>query len=97
MKTWYNLYNDYNISSPYSLSWACDQLQLYQYVNNWIHQERVIKMKDDETNFNRLDRFDVNETNTDECKIMIKNEIYSDFHLPRPLNKYKHILDKVLL
>ena len=54
-------------------------------------------MKDDETNFNRLDRFDVNETNTDVCKIMIKNEIYSDFHLPRPLNKYKHILDKVLL
>ncbi len=97
MYTWYNLYNDYTISSAYSLSWACDQLQLYQYVNNWIHQERVIKMKDDETNFKRLDRFDVNETNIDAYKIIIENEIYSDFHLPRPLNKYKHILDKVLL
>jgi len=84
MYTWYNLYNDYTISSAYSLSWACDQLQLYQYVNNWIHQERVIKMKDDETNI-------------DAYKIIIENEIYSDFHLPRPLNKYKHILDKVLL
>lgn len=97
MDIWYNLYNDYTISSAYSLSWACDQLQLYQYVNNWIYQERVIKMKDDETNFKRLDRFDVNETNIDAYKIMIENQIYSDFHLPRPLNQYKHILDKVLL
>ena len=57
----------------------------------------LLKMKDDETNFKRLDRYDVNETNIVECKIMIKNEIYSDFHLPRPLNQYKSILDKVLL
>jgi len=29
-------------------------------------------------------------------KLMIQNETFSDFHLPRPINKYNSIFNKLL-
>ena len=80
---WYKDITDYQISSPYSIGWACDQLKLYEYVNKW--NKSIIKLYDDITGFKRLDRLDINDikNNTDLYKKRINEGYYSDFHLPR--------------
>lgn len=96
LKLWYKMYDNYQISSAYSLSWACDQLQLFEYVNNWKHQDKIIKLKDEDTKFNRLDRMDIQhiENDLDKYKLLILSDLYSDFHLPRPLNQFN--ISKIL-
>lgn len=101
LKTWYKLYNDtYQISSAFSQLWACDQLQLFNYVNTWENNNsgKVFKFTDEETNFRRLDRSDMSNImlNINQYKMLIKNNFFSDFHLPRPLQLYEKILDKIL-
>jgi len=98
LKLWYNMYDKYELSSAYSLSWACDQLQLFEYVNRWGNGKNLIKLNDEQTNFKRLDRMYVNEieSNLEKYKLMIQNETFSDFHLPRPINKYNSIFNKLL-
>jgi hypothetical protein len=80
---WYKDINDYQISSPYSIGWACDQIKLYEYVNKW--DKSIIKLYDDITGFKRLDRLDINDikNNTDLYKKRMNEGYYSDFHLPR--------------
>jgi hypothetical protein len=95
LKLWYNMYDKYEISSAYSMSWACDQLQLFEYVNRWnVKSNKLIKLKDEETNFKRLDRMEIDSiyNNLQKYKLMIQNETFSDFHLPRPLNQYSAVL-----
>ena len=98
LKLWYNMYDKYQISSAHSLSWACDQLQLFEYVNRWKNGKNVIKLKDEQTNFKRLDRMEINniQNNLENYKLMIENETFSDFHLPRPLNQYSAIFNNLL-
>lgn len=101
LKLWYNMYDKYQISSAYSMSWACDQLQLFEYVNRWKNgncNRKLIKLKDEDTNFKRLNRGkDIDDReNLENIKLMIKNEIFSDFHLPRPLNQYSTVLKYLL-
>lgn len=90
LKLWYNIYDNYQISSAYSMSWACDQLQLFEFVNRWnTKTNNLIKLKDEQTNFKRLDRMNLDEiqNNLEKYKMLIKDEIFSDFHLPRPYSK----------
>ena len=89
--------NDYKLSSPYSIGWALDQLQLYHRVNTW--GKKIIKLQDEDTLFNRLDRsvIDYIIKNREEIKTNIKIGLYSDFHLPKPFNKYKDILTYLLV
>ena len=80
---WYIDINDYQISSPYSIGWACDQLKLYEYVNKW--DKSIIKLSDDITGFCRLDRLDIHhvQNNMNFYKKRMNDGYYSDFHLPR--------------
>ena len=98
MKHWYSQIpeNDYKISNPYSLGWALDQLQLFYSVNKW--NKNIIKLNDKETVFNRLDRCDIEyiKSNKELIKNNINKGIYSDFHLPKPYNKYKEIVDYLI-
>jgi hypothetical protein len=84
--------DDYKLSSPYSLGWALDQLQLFYNVNIW--NKNIVKLNDLETSFNRLDRSEIEYiiNNKELIKNNINNKIYSDFHLPKPFYKYKDIL-----
>lgn len=89
--------NDYKISSPYSIGWALDQLQLYRRVNTW--GKKIIKLQDEDTLFNRLDRSDIDyiTSNRDEVKNNINKGLYSDFHLPKPYRKHNDILTYLTL
>jgi len=95
---WFWLYDNYELSSPFSLAWACDQLELFHNVNKWKHQDKVIKLTDEETDFKRLDRSEINNIkyNISYYKNLIESHTYSDFHLPRPLSKYQELLDKLI-
>ena len=91
---WYSSISDYRISCPYSKGWAYDQIQLFDNVNKMI-ERKVIKLGDTETKFKRLDRMDNLEMNYDDYKQKIVENVYSDFHLPRPYKKYKDLLYKL--
>ena len=93
---WYSK-DDYAISSASSEMWAQDQLQLFQYVKNNLSLD-IKKFTDEQTKFSRLDRADVDFIckNKNEIKKEIKNEKYSDFHLPRPYENFKELLDAIL-
>ena len=70
-----------------SMGWSCDQRQLYYYVNRWAKKSNsLIKLTDDETQYNRLDRSDTEKIlqNIKRYKEEIKNGVYSDFHMPTP-------------
>jgi hypothetical protein len=77
--------------------WAQDQLQLFQYVKKNLSLE-IKKFTDEQTKFTRLDRADVDfiSKNKNEIKKEIENKKYSDFHLPRPYQNYKELLDAIL-
>lgn len=96
LEKWYSK-DDYAISSASSEMWAQDQLQLFQYVKNNLSLD-IKKFTDEQTKFSRLDRADVDFIckNKNEIKKEIKNEKYSDFHLPRPYENFKELLDAIL-
>jgi hypothetical protein len=86
LREWYT--SDYEISSPNSIGWAQDQLQLFKYVNEW--EGEKILLSDDDTKFKRLDRLD------DLNGIDRLDSSYTDFHMPRPYERYKHLIDDIL-
>jgi hypothetical protein len=96
LEKWYSK-DDYAISSASSEMWAQDQLQLFQYVKKNSSLE-IKKFTDEQTKFTRLDRADVDfiSKNKNEIKKEIENKKYSDFHLPRPYQNYKELLDAIL-
>lgn len=95
--SWY-CKNDYQISSANSEMWAQDQIQLFNYVNNNNTTTKVVKYSDKDTNFERLDRVDIDfiSKNKEEIKTQIESGKYSDFHLPRPYSAYKTLLEDIL-
>ena len=81
--------------------WAQDQLQLFKTVSLVSHLSFSViihKFTDEQTKFSRLDRADVDfiSKNKKEIKNEIGNKKYSDFHLPRPYQNYKELLDELL-
>jgi hypothetical protein len=102
IECWYEYYINsghfYQISSPYSVIWACDQLKLFEYVNKWNEKTmRLTYFTDEETKFNRLDRHNILDIdkNFQEYKVKIKFGVYSDFHLPR-ISSYKKLINRLL-
>ena len=102
MKSWYysmiNLGEFYQISSPYSKIWACDQLQLFDFLNKWEKKEtNLIKLTDEITKFQRLDRQNIEdiERNQHIFRQKIRLGEFSDFHLPRN-TKYETLLQFLL-
>ena len=98
IQSWYTTYLNagyfYQIASPFSVIWACDQLKLYELVNQWNKtSDRLICLLDETTGHKRLDRHDIItiEKNLEEYKVKIKFGVYSDFHLPR-LECYQNIV-----
>ena len=96
LEEWYSK-NDYSISSASSEMWAQDQLQLYKYVSLSLFID-IKRFTDDMTKFTRLDRGDINfiSNNKSEIKKAIDSGKYCDFHLPRPYEEYKDLLDDLL-
>jgi len=99
---WYEYYINkghfYQISSPYSVIWACDQLKLFEYANAWNEKTmRLTTFSDKDTKFNRLDRHDILEIDKHiyEYKVKIKFGVYSDFHLPRR-SFYKNLIETLI-
>lgn len=89
LKSWYR--GNYKIGDPHSTGWATDQIKLYQIVQKW--PELLVKLTDEQTGFRRLDRSEL--TNIIAEKRLYKQRLfegyYSDFHLPRPVTKYKYL------
>ena len=94
---WYSK-NDYCISSPHSEMWAQDQLKLFQYIESYEKQAEIVKFTDKQTHFLRLDRSDIEyiTENISDVKLLIDENMYCDFHLPRPYKKYSDLLEKIL-
>jgi hypothetical protein len=94
LTTWFTK-DDYVISSPYSEMWAQDQKQLYEYANKY---DKIVKLTDEMTHFFRLDRADINfiSNNKDEIKNNIINGKYCDFHLPRPYESHKNLINELI-
>lgn len=97
LSSWYER-DDYRISSPYSLMWAQDQLKLFEFVNKYNGKRNIIHLFDEDTNFSRLDRINLEyiSNHIDDVKKQIVNQKYTDFHLPRPFDRYKELLYKLL-
>lgn len=96
LSSWYSK-NDYVISSPISVMWAQDQLKLFEIVND-NNNVKTIRLNDEDTNFSRLDRSNLEyiSNHVDDVKKDIINQKYSDFHLPRPYERYKTLLNELL-
>jgi hypothetical protein len=102
LQTWFSTLpkDDYKISSAYSVGWAMDQIKLFEYVNKWNDKRKgLIKLKDEETSFCRLDRNNIMKLDYNYNLIIknnIKNGIYTDFHLLRPYKENIQILNFLL-
>lgn len=88
---WYDD-NNYNISDPNSYGWSTDQRKLFQTVNSW--GGTVVRLKDTNNGFNRLDRMDLPIVNRsiDTHRDSIRKGYRTDFHLPRPYKHHKDII-----
>lgn len=78
----------------YRYSWYTDQILLRKYVNKFKfkHPNTIIELNDVETKFKRLDRATLDE---DINNFKANSIIFSDFHMPRPFDKYKKIIEEV--
>ena len=75
-------------------NWYFDQIKLREKLENFrkVYPNRVTTLSDEETNFNRLNRDDLK---NDMKKYLSSEEDFSDFHMPRPYNKYKRKINKI--
>ena len=93
-KRLYDVYN--NINYHTENGWITDQKDLHKYIMNWNKKNNdFIYIKDNQTNFKRLDRayFPIFDKQL-EC--LIQFGYFSDYHCFRPYEKYKDINDKIL-
>jgi hypothetical protein len=73
--------------------WNFDQKYIYNAVKDFSDQKRIIKLKDSETDFNRIDRID------NPLKVftqLFSNKMFADYHLHLPVGK-NCILIKIIL
>jgi len=92
LQNWYTT-EDYILSSPYSTMWCQDQVKLYECIQKKRQSIKLIELSDSMTKFRRLDRLMIDKINNN---IALYNEeinknVYSDFHLPRPLRDYSEL------
>ena len=92
-----NIYREY-VRTGHDI-WYTDQEYLYEMVNKWnAKTHRFSAVKDEQTNFNRLDRIDplvwiIN----NERKELIRKGYYCDYHMLRPYEgKNKNHVDEVV-
>jgi hypothetical protein len=73
-----------------NIGWNIDQKFLYQKVMMWHYQtNRLIRLKESDTKFNRLDRNTFNLS--DVLKKQISDGVYTDYHCLRPMSVYSDI------
>ena len=75
-------------------NWYFDQIVLKENVDLFKSSfpERVVELSDEITGFNRLNRSKLKRHFN---KFYIDGNAYSDFHMPRPYEKYKKLINKV--
>lgn len=74
--------------------WYTDQILLKKFVEIFQtkHIKRIVNLSDKTTGFNRIDRSSLDEG----LKMLNKKDvIFSDFHMPRPLSKYKNLIIEI--
>ena len=97
LNRWYR--NNYSFQGS---GWYTDQIKLQKYLSKFYkkNSDRVIKLNDFETGFNRFNRNRIDEHLE---KLLHQDETFTSFHMPRPykeneelinlvLNKHKHLL-----
>ena len=97
LNRWYK--NNYSFQGS---GWYTDQIKLQKYLSKFSkkNSDRVIKLNDFETGFNRFNRNRIDEHLE---KLLHQEETFTSFHMPRPykeneelinlvLNKHKHLL-----
>jgi len=76
--------------------WNTDQLYLYNRIFDWDKKSgKFVFLKDDETKFNRLDRFTFN-LNDSSLIEKIKNGEYTDYHCLRPFKTFERENNQIL-
>ena len=71
--------------------WYTDQILLKKYIEEFKakNTDLIIELNDESTNFSRIDRaslsYDIKKLNNKEIE-------FSEFHMPRPLSKYKDLI-----
>lgn len=75
--------------------WGLDQIDLYKYIHKWKYKtDRFNTSNDSFCGFDRLNR-DINGVkNLNVSKI--KNNKYTDFHMPVPFSKYSSVINSVV-
>lgn len=83
---WYLYYCKFN-----RYRWYTDQILLKKYIEEFKvkNNDLIIELNDEITKFSRIDRASLN----DDIKKLNNKEIeFSEFHMPRPLTKYKDLI-----
>lgn len=89
LKNWYTT-NDYLISSPHSTMWCQDQVKLFEYIQNKRKTLQLVELNDFTTKFRRLDRLIIDDISKNIARYNeeLNKNVYTDFHLPRPLTQF---------
>ena len=90
LKKWYS-----SSYSPQGKAWYTDQIQLRKNINKFSKKnfDRVIELDDDLIGFNRFNRTSLEKNYKEMKKQNIK---FSDFHMPKPYERNKDLIDEVL-
>ena len=89
LKKWYS--RNYSLRGK---AWYTDQIQLRKNLDKFSikNSDRVFKLNDSITGFNRFNRTKLKE----HIEVMNnKDVIFSDFHMPRPYEKYEDLILEV--
>ena len=88
LKFWYS--RKYSIRGK---AWYTDQIKLRKYVNKFQinNRSRVVLLNDNDLGFDRFNRTELDQ----HYKEMESGKLFSDFHMPRPYEKYEDIILKV--
>jgi hypothetical protein len=93
-------------AKPSENCWFTDQLQLYERLKSWENNgNKVVRLNDENTGFQRLDRCDITEWKSKLLKhsllpSKLKSDIlkgtYSDYHAGRPWEAHREVNNEIL-
>ena len=74
--------------------WYTDQIVLKKYLKNFKKNkaEKIVYLNDADTSFKRFDRVSIDD---DLLKLEKYNEIFSEFHMPRPYREHRELIHRV--
>ena len=79
----------------YKPFWITDQLHLYEKTQDWNKRtQNLVILNDRMTLFKRLDR--AHRPTNAQIIHVVKNKLYTDFHVPRPYSENKEYIDAVI-